>query len=63
MKEKIELTTSGKAFEDSQVDLHGFAEEVVKNILKSRPTLRQWAGGNATTMWAISTILWDTVWV
>lgn len=63
VKEVIGRTVSGKAFEHMEMDVNEYAGQVVKNVLKSRPTLRQYAGGRVTIMWAIYTFLWATVWV
>jgi len=63
VKEVVGRTVSGKDFEYMEMDVNDYAEQVVKNVLKSRPTLRQWAGGRVTMMWAIYTFLWATVWV
>jgi hypothetical protein len=63
VKEVVEQIVSGKEFESMEMDVNEYAEQVVKNVLKSRPTLRQWAGGRVTIMWAIYTFLWATVWV
>jgi hypothetical protein len=63
VREAIGRTISGKEFESMEMDANDYAEQVVKNVLKSRPTLRQYAGGRVTIMWAIYTFLWATVWV
>lgn len=46
-----------------EVDVRGYAESVVDNVLKSRPTPRQWVGGSVNIIWVVSTFLWATVWV
>jgi hypothetical protein len=63
VKDKIDFTVSGRVNDGSRVDANVYADKVVNNVLKTRPTLRQWVGGSVTTMWAIHTFLWDTVWV
>jgi hypothetical protein len=46
-----------------EVDVRVYAENVVDNVLKNRPTPRQWTGGSVNIMWVLSTFLWATVWV
>jgi hypothetical protein len=46
-----------------EVDVRVYAENVVDNVLKNRPTPRQWTGGSVNIMWVFSTFLWATVWV
>jgi hypothetical protein len=41
VKELIGRTVSGKEFESLEIDVKVYAEEVVKNVLKSQRTLRQ----------------------
>jgi hypothetical protein len=41
VKELIGRTVSGKEFEPWEIDVKAYAEEVVKNVLKSQRTLRQ----------------------
>ena len=62
-KESIENVMNGKAVAKNFVDADVYAREVVANVLRKRPVKRQWAGGVARLIWAVSAMLWATVWV
>lgn len=62
-KDEIEAVMNTKAVRKNFVDVRGYAEQVVRNVLKSKPKKRQWAGGVANLIWIASTFLWATAWV
>lgn len=62
-RESIEAAINKKSVRENFVDVEGYAEQVVSNVLKSTPKKRQWAGGVANLIWIASTFLWATAWV
>jgi hypothetical protein len=62
-KSEIEAVMNATKMRKNFVPVELYAEEVVKNILKPRPTKRLWAGGVAGTLWIVQTFLWATSWV
>jgi 1-acylglycerone phosphate reductase len=62
-KDEIEAVMNTKAVRKNFVDVRGYAEQVVDNVLRTTPKKRQWAGGVATLIWIASTFLWATAWV
>lgn len=62
-KNEIEAVMNTKAVRKNFVDVRGYAEQVVDNVLKKTPTKRHWAGGVANLIWIASTLLWATAWV
>ncbi|UNI23177.1 hypothetical protein JDV02_009012 [Purpureocillium takamizusanense] len=61
-KESIESAMNGKSVDKNFVDAHGYAREVVANVLRKHPVKRHWAGGVARLIWAVSVALWATAW-
>lgn len=53
---------TGEKYKDQSVAARPYAESVVRNALKARPQKHQWAGGNSSLIWAVSTFLWSTAW-
>ena len=62
-KSAIEAVMNTKAVRKNFVDVGGYAEQVVNNVLRSTPKKRHWAGGVADLIWFASTFLWATAWV
>jgi hypothetical protein len=62
-KEEIESVMNATKMRKNFVPVESYAEEVVTNALKARPTKRLWAGGVAGTLWIVQTFLWATSWV
>lgn len=56
-KDEIEAVMKTKAVRKNFVDVRGYAEQVVDNVLRTTPKKRQWAGGVATLIWIASTFL------
>lgn len=54
---------SSKANSKNEADVHDYAEQVVKNLLKSKPNVRPWVGGSTNLIWAVSTFMLSTFWV
>ena len=62
-KDEIEAIMNAKALGKNFVNVNGYAEQVVNNVLKGAPKKRHWAGGVANLIWIASTFLWATAWV
>lgn len=61
-KDIIESTAAGSHIKDfMNVDV--YAEEVVKNALKTNPKKVQWLGGSSWVIWFAGTFFWSTIWV
>ncbi|KAJ6440988.1 short-chain dehydrogenase/reductase [Purpureocillium lavendulum] len=61
-KASIEAVMNGTAVAKNFVDADAYARAVVANALRESPVKRQWAGGVATLIWAVSAFLWATSW-
>ena len=62
-KDLVEPIAGGLMIEKDGMNVDVYAEGVVKNALKSRPTKVQWLGGSARIIWFVGTFLWSTIWV
>jgi short-subunit dehydrogenase len=62
-KDLVEPITGGSLVEKDGMNVDVYAEGVVRNALKSRPTKVQWLGGSAQIIWLVGTFLWSTIWV
>lgn len=62
-RKKVEYILSGNVAQASAVEVDQFAQRVVQNALKDRPTVYQWVGGSVVSVWTVSTLLWHTAWV
>ncbi|TGO15386.1 hypothetical protein BTUL_0041g00720 [Botrytis tulipae] len=61
-RDLIESAAAGHVVLSTAMDVDVYANKVVKNALKKNPQTHQWAGGDAWTIWFVSTFLWHTSW-
>jgi 1-acylglycerone phosphate reductase len=62
-RKEVEWAANGRIVEKDAMHVEQYAEMVVKNALKRRPKVIQWAGPSPFLIWFFATFLWDTFWV
>jgi len=58
----INMILSGKTMKETSMDVVVYAEDLVANVLKARPTVRYWSGTRSSVVWIVNTFLWVTIW-
>ena len=62
-RKEVEYIMSGSVAQQSAIGVDQYAQTVVMNALKRRPTVHHWVGGSVTGVWAVTSFLWHTAWV
>ena len=62
-REDIEALAQGALVEGGVMDVEAYAEAVVTNALKKRPTMNQWVGSSSFIVWFLDAFLPHSIWV
>lgn len=60
---EIEWAANGGVIRTEWVPVEKYAQQVVKNALKTKPNLYQWLGSSSSIIWFFSTFFWHTIFV
>jgi 1-acylglycerone phosphate reductase len=62
-RKEIEWAADGGVIKAEWIPVEKYAEQVVKNALRTKPNVYLWIGSSASIIWFFSTFMWHTIFV